>query len=95
LQGILGLLSAVLGKQFFLDCYNPVGEIMDMMTLTNSSVNFILYCLMSSQFRITLRKIFLPRANQTRPSSRNCILSSSKVEVGKAQSNELFWIPSY
>ena len=26
LQGMLGLLSAVLGKQFFLDCYNPLGR---------------------------------------------------------------------
>ena len=51
------MLSAILGQQFFIECYNPVGEMMDMMALTNSAVNFILYCLMSSQFRKTLRKM--------------------------------------
>ena len=60
-----------------LDCYNPVGKMMDMMALTNSSVNFILYCLMSSQFRIMLRKTFLAKANQTFPSSRKCMLSEA------------------
>jgi len=55
--GILGMLSAIWGKQFFIECYNPVGEMMDMMALTNSAVNFILYCLMSSQFRTTGKKI--------------------------------------
>ena len=39
-QGILGLLTAIWGKQFF-QCYNPMGEMMDMVTLTNSSFNFI------------------------------------------------------
>ena len=51
------MLSAILGQQFFLECYNPVGEMMDMMVLTNSNTNFILYCLMSSQFKKTLRKM--------------------------------------
>ena len=51
------MLSAILGQQFFIECYNPVGEMMDMVAITNSAVNFILYCLMSSQFRKTLRKM--------------------------------------
>ena len=51
------MLSAIWGKQFFIECYNPMGEMMDMMALTNSAVNFILYCIMSSQFRKTLRKM--------------------------------------
>lgn len=55
----LGLLSALLGKQFFLECYDPMGELMDMLTVTNCSINFILYCLMSSQFRTTLKKIIV------------------------------------
>ena len=56
-QGILGMLSAILGQKFFLECYNPVGEMMDMMALINSAANYILYCLMSSDFRQTLRKL--------------------------------------
>ena len=57
LQGILGLLSAVLGTRFFLSCYTPVGEVMDLLALGNSAANFLLYCLMSTQFRATLAKM--------------------------------------
>ena len=31
---------------------------MDMLALTNCTVNFILYCTMSKQFRVTFKKIF-------------------------------------
>ena len=31
---------------------------MDMFALINCTINFVLYCLMSRQFRITFRKIF-------------------------------------
>ena len=57
IQGILGMLSAILGQQFFFECYDPVGEVMDMLALINSTANFILYFLMSSDFRMTLRKL--------------------------------------
>ena len=30
---------------------------MDMVTLTNSFINFIIYCFMSTQFRMTLKKM--------------------------------------
>ena len=59
------MLSAILGKQFFYDCYNPVGEVMDMMALINSAANYILYCLMSSDFRQTLRKLCLGNTKPT------------------------------
>ena len=51
------MLSAILGQQFFHECYNPVGEMMDMMALINSAANFILYFIMSSEFKKTLQKI--------------------------------------
>ena len=34
-----------------------LGDVMDMMALINCSINFILYCLMSRQFRQTFKKI--------------------------------------
>ena len=52
------MLSGLLGNEFFISCYTPLGEMMDMMALTNCMVNFILYCTMSRQFRITFKKIF-------------------------------------
>ena len=77
-QGILGILSAILGKQFFLDCYNPVGEMMDMMALINSAANFILYCFMSSDFRATLRKL----AGLEHKTAKTTVTITTKYEVG-------------
>ena len=57
-QGVLGLLSAVHGKQFFLSCYNPLGELMDLLALFNGALNFIIYCSMSTMFRQTLTQMF-------------------------------------
>ena len=56
-QGILGMLSAHHGKQFYAQCYAPLGEMMDLLALGNSAANFLLYCLMSTQFRATLAKM--------------------------------------
>ncbi|KAG8298528.1 myosuppressin receptor activity protein [Homalodisca vitripennis] len=60
-QGILGMLSVMLGQRFFRDCYNKLGEVMDILALINSAINFILYCAMSRQFRTTFSVLFRPR----------------------------------
>ncbi|KAJ0174065.1 hypothetical protein K1T71_010211 [Dendrolimus kikuchii] len=52
-QGILGLLSGLLGRCFFKRCYDLFGELMDALALLNGAINFILYCSMSRQFRMT------------------------------------------
>ena len=57
MQGTLGLLSAIHGRQFYKECYNSLGDIMDMLALVNCSTNFLLYCFMSTQFRTTLCKM--------------------------------------
>ena len=57
MQGTLGLLPAIHGRQFYKECYNPLGDIMDMLALVNCSTNFLLYCFMSTQFRTTLCKM--------------------------------------
>jgi len=50
-QGILGLLTVFLGDDFFAGCYVRLGEMMDLLALASSTLNFPLYCLMSRQFR--------------------------------------------
>ncbi|XP_043582984.1 G-protein coupled receptor dmsr-1-like [Bombus pyrosoma] len=60
-QGILGLLSGVLGDCFFRNCYHNFGEVMDILALLNGAINFILYCSMSRQFRTTFGHLFKPR----------------------------------
>ena len=57
-SGILALLSGIFGKLFFNNVYNKFGDLMDMLALINSAVNFVLYCLMSQQFRKTFTKLF-------------------------------------
>lgn len=60
-QGILGLLSVILGKHFFKTCYASLGDLMDILALVNGAVDFILYCIMSKQFRKTFGQLFKPR----------------------------------
>lgn len=60
-QGVLGLLSAALGDCFFRNCYHRFGEMMDICALLNGSINFILYCFMSRQFRMIFGQLFKPR----------------------------------
>ncbi|GBP52400.1 Sex peptide receptor [Eumeta japonica] len=50
-QGILGLLSGMLGRCFFKRCYDLFGELVDALALLNGAINFVLYCSMSRQFR--------------------------------------------
>lgn len=41
--------------------YLSLGDFFDFLALINSSINFILYCTMSRQFRATFSNIFLPK----------------------------------
>ncbi|XP_063821847.1 G-protein coupled receptor dmsr-1-like [Ostrinia nubilalis] len=66
-QALFGLLTAI-APHLFQICYYAFGEVMDLMALVGSAVNFVLYCSMSRQFRQTFtrlaRKVLpLPRAN--------------------------------
>ncbi|XP_026320923.1 sex peptide receptor-like isoform X2 [Hyposmocoma kahamanoa] len=58
-QGILGLMSGLLGWCFFKRCYDLFGELMDFLALVNGAINFVLYCTMSRQFRQTFRQLLL------------------------------------
>ena len=58
-QGILGLLY-ILPKSSFTHCYEKMGDVMDMLVLFNSAINFFLYCSMSQQFRDTFMHLCTP-----------------------------------
>lgn len=60
-QGVLGLLSGMKGKCFFLKCYQDFGDIIDMLALLNGSINFVLYCCMNRMFRATFEQMFTYR----------------------------------
>ncbi|KAK7067900.1 Serpentine type 7TM GPCR chemoreceptor Srw [Halocaridina rubra] len=82
-QGLLAGLSIVYGHDFFSDCYLQLADPMDLLALINSSINFLLYCVMSREFRKTFRNLycFCSSRLQGSPSS----LSSSKHNEGNAQ----------
>ena len=56
-QGILTLCNTFI-TDFFNDIYWYLGDLIDIAALLNNSVNFVLYCSMSRQFRDTFVQIF-------------------------------------
>ena len=56
-QGVLAFLSGV-DAYIFEHVYVPLGDVFDILVLVNSSANFILYCIMSAQFRKTFCEVF-------------------------------------
>ena len=58
-QGVAALLSFIFeSTDFHTNVYMKIGDAMDLISLLNSALNFILYCLMSNTFRKTFKNIF-------------------------------------
>ena len=71
-QGILALASG-LNSDFFDAVYVPLGDVMDIVALLNNSINFMLYCVMSRQFRETFLWLLCPG----RRLPKQCVTNSS------------------
>ncbi|KAK3603463.1 hypothetical protein CHS0354_030303, partial [Potamilus streckersoni] len=56
-QGVMHVLSDLI-ENFFHKVYTPLGDLMDILTLINNGINFVLYCTMSKQFRDTFLMMF-------------------------------------
>ncbi|VDL77040.1 unnamed protein product [Nippostrongylus brasiliensis] len=59
-QGVISILCAIFTADVHKYLYFHLGDILDLLSLLNSSVNFVLYCLMSSRYRQTFWLVFLP-----------------------------------
>ena len=68
-QGVLTLMSS-LNKEYHQQIYENLGNLLDMMALLNNSINFVLYCTMSRQFRHTFISIFCKCCPENRPGWR-------------------------
>ncbi len=60
-HGILNLLTAVYGSDFGEKIYNQLGDLFEMLTLLYSSINFVLYCVMSTDFLRAFARLFCPQ----------------------------------
>ncbi|GAB1601329.1 sex peptide receptor-like [Argonauta hians] len=82
-QGILALISGI-NNDVFKEVYVPLGDVMDILVLINSAINFILYCIMSQAFRKTFRThIFNVCVNnvRNRTNKNGVTYSSIQTEV--------------
>jgi hypothetical protein len=59
-QVLLSVLSACYGEDFFINCFDFFSDIMNMLSLLNLTLSFILFCLTNSRFRSTFVALFLP-----------------------------------
>lgn len=56
-QGVINLLSGIC-QNFVEEVYLNLGDLIDILALTNNGINFILYCTMSKQFRDSFTQVF-------------------------------------
>ncbi|KAI8745527.1 G-protein coupled receptor [Biomphalaria glabrata] len=56
-HGILLILVAT-KRDYFYDVYDPLGDLIDDITLLNNGINFVIYCTMSKKFRDTFIAMF-------------------------------------
>ncbi|KAK6756971.1 hypothetical protein RB195_015039 [Necator americanus] len=72
-QGIMALLSGMISQEFRRHVYNNLGDLLDLFSLCEACMSFIIYCSMSGQFRNEFRRVFIPN-------SLNCSQRSTSIE---------------
>ena len=77
-QGILILLSATV-PSFYVSVYMPLGDLMDFIALLNNAINFVLYCIMSQQFRARFAHMYLRRRLHLKPANSETMTTSDKL----------------
>lgn len=59
-QGTIAIASSVFTNEFRVNIYNTLGDVLDLLSLINSTASFIIYCSMSRNFRRAFMRLFLP-----------------------------------
>ncbi|XP_070206920.1 G-protein coupled receptor dmsr-1-like [Littorina saxatilis] len=77
-QGILILLSASV-PGFYTEVYLSLGDLMDFIALLNNSINFVLYCIMSQQFRLRFAQMYLRRRVRLKAVNSETMTNSEKL----------------
>ncbi|KAI8795787.1 G-protein coupled receptor F59B2.13 [Biomphalaria glabrata] len=76
-QGVLNVLSALV-PDFYLNFHYPLTDLMDFVALVNNAINFVLYCVMSQQFREKFFSIYIKPICERR---RTMITSNSELLI--------------
>jgi hypothetical protein len=83
-QGLLIVLSATV-PGFFHGVYIPLGDLMDIIALINNAINFVLYCIMSTQFRTKFLQMYFNRQSSFKDAERtNLTTSLNKTTLSTA-----------
>jgi len=82
-HGIFYIFCAI-SEDFFNDVYVPLGDLLDVLVLINSSINFFLFCVMSSQFRDKFKQIFLHFKFTEPVNAHNLNGARFSISVGKS-----------
>ncbi|KAF8359558.1 dmsr-5 [Pristionchus pacificus] len=72
-QGAIAILNAIYTTDVHVNVYLHIGEILDLLSLVNCNVGFVLYCCMSSRYRHTFRSLFLTRLEKTKAGRKDVI----------------------
>lgn len=93
-QGVLIVCSACI-ENFFDYVYLPLGDVMDIVALVNNSINFVLYCSMSTKFRQTFVHLYCGRCRTNRTTMDNCVsLTERKLMKFDSNSNNNMLLPT-
>uniref|UniRef100_A0A1I7ZF43 G_PROTEIN_RECEP_F1_2 domain-containing protein n=1 Tax=Steinernema glaseri TaxID=37863 RepID=A0A1I7ZF43_9BILA len=88
-QGFLALLNGVYTADIHQYIYRNVGELLDMLSLINCSVDFVLYCFMSSRYRQTFNNLLIRAESWVRnKGDRRQFVRMLKVPAGQTSAAE-------
>ncbi|KAM3188101.1 hypothetical protein ACTXT7_000965 [Hymenolepis weldensis] len=66
MKSALLILNRSMGRCFQKHVYERLGDLMDLLTLSNNGITFIIYCVMSAQFRDTFVALFTSNKRKSR-----------------------------
>ncbi|KAJ1360734.1 hypothetical protein KIN20_019778 [Parelaphostrongylus tenuis] len=80
-QGFLALLNGVYSSDVNNYIYQHVGELLDLLSLVNCSVDFVLYCCMSSRYRQTFGHTLIRLENWFRVHYQGCTYTKDLSKI--------------
>lgn len=92
-QGIISILCAIFTTDVHKYLYFYIGDVLDLLSLVNSSVNFVLYCVMSSRYRQTFWEVIIPSwayamwtTRRGSPTELSQLQMNNSLRLGRKQS---------